>query len=185
MQIGPRTLIFIMLLLAMPIAAYMLMFKPLDERLSSAREEIRQKNEKLASLNTAMAGQKNLAEEIEKLKKALEFLQGKLPEEKEMDKVLKEVWQIAEKNGLNTKSVRSLKATYGASYSEQPIRMVIVGAFSPGFFNFLKEVEALPRLTRIAEMKIDKDEKTSGMVTADLVLTVYFERQSQKVAVAQ
>lgn len=185
MQIGPRTLIFIVLLLAMPIVAYLMLFQPMKENLEKAKAEIRQKNDKLASLNTAMAGQKNLTEEIEKLKKALEFLEGKLPEEKEMDKVLKEVWQIAEKNGLNTKSVRSLKAQYGASYSEQPIRMVIVGAFSPGFFNFLKEVEALPRLTRIGEMKIDKDEKTSGVVTVDLVLTVYFERQSQKVAVAK
>jgi len=41
--------------------------------------------------------------------------------------VLREVWQIAEKNGLTTKSVRTLKPVLGNDYSEQPMRMVITG----------------------------------------------------------
>jgi len=32
MQFGPRTLLFVILLLAMPIAAYMFMFKPLNQQ---------------------------------------------------------------------------------------------------------------------------------------------------------
>ena len=87
----------------------------------------------------------DLPSEIEKLRKAISFFEGKLPEEKEMDKVLREVWQIAEKNGLTTKSVRSLKPVAGNDYSEQPIRMVITGGFG-GYYNFLRDVEGLRAL---------------------------------------
>ena len=184
MQFGPRTLFSIVLLLAMQIAAYLFMFKPLNERKDQVVHDTQQKQEQLSALSTALARTKDLPGDIEKLQKAIAFLEAKLPQEKEMDGVLREVWQIAEKNGLNTKSVRSLKPVQSASYSEQPIKMIIVGSFSPGFFNFLRDVEQLPRLTRINEMHLVADEKNSGVVVAEVVLTIYFEA-GQKVAVAQ
>src|ERR1043166_2279563 len=107
MQFGPRTLFSIVLLLAMPIAAYMFMFKPIEKQRDDARDNIRMKKEQLSEVATALARTKDLPAEIEKLKKAIDFLEHKLPQEKEMDGVLNEVWKIAEKNGLNTKSVRT------------------------------------------------------------------------------
>ncbi len=185
MQFGPRTFFFVLLLLALPIAAYWFLFKPLTERENAAKLEIQDKSQQLQTLHQALAGRTGMKGEIEELRKAISFLESRLPEEKEMDKVLKEVWQLAEKHDLNTRSVRSLKVTQGANYSEQPIRMVIYGKLKEGFYPFLWEVEHLPRLTKISEMKIDAEEKT-GKVTADFVLTIYFEGTSQqKVAVAQ
>jgi type IV pilus assembly protein PilO len=184
MQFGPRTLLFVILLLAMPIAAYMLLFKPLNAQKDEALRDTQAKQQKLTELATAMARTKDLPAEIESLKKAIEFLENKLPEEKEMDKVLQEVTEKARTNKLNIKSVRNAKAVQGANYSEQQIKMVIEGSFYPGFFKFLSDVENLPRLTKINEMKIEADEKNNGAITADLTLTIYFEA-TQKVAVAQ
>ena len=185
MQFGPRTFIFVILLLAMPIASYLLMFKPLQKRKEEAATEMNDKRQQLQSMRKALAGKNSMQGEIDELRKAISFLESRLPEEKEMDKVLKEVWQLAEKHGLQTKSVRSMKVTQGPSYSEQPIRMVINGKLKEGFFPYLWEVEHLPRLTKISEMKIDLDDKT-GRVTADFILTIYFEPAGgQKVAVAQ
>jgi len=184
MQFGPRTLLFVILLLAMPIAAYLFMFEPLRERKDAAIHDIELKEKKLQQLSTAMAQTREREAELASLKKAIDYLQGKLPAQKEMDQVLKQIWEKAEKNGLNAKSVRSLKAIEGPNYSEQPIKMVIVGPFNPGFFKFLGEVEQMQRLTRINEMKIDADEKVNGVVTADIVMTIYFE-PAEKVAVVK
>jgi len=175
MQWGPRTLIFLVLLLALPVAAYFCMFQPQQEKLKLAQAEIKAKREKLVALEHATAEVKNLPGEIEKLRKAVSFFESKLPEEKEMDKVLREIWQIAEKNGLNVKSVRSLKAVWGADYSEQPIRMLIVGQFG-SFYSYLRSVEQLPRITRVSDMTLDKDPKIEGQMSAEFTLTVYFER---------
>jgi hypothetical protein len=56
-----------------------------------------------------------------------------LPKEMEMDKVLLKTTQLAQKDGLTTKSVRLLKIIDGPGYSEQPIKMVITGPMAKGF----------------------------------------------------
>ncbi len=122
--------------------------------------------------------------EIDKLRKAIGFLENKLPKETEMDRVLQDVWKAAKDNNLNIKSVRNAKPIENGSYAQQPIRMVVEGSFYPSFFKFLTTVESMDRLTKIGEMKIDTDEKSgNGAITADLTLTIYYE-SSQKVAVA-
>ncbi len=184
MQFGPRTLVFVLLLLAMPVAAWYYMFKPFDVHLAEIQQHTRDKSQMLDDLKKTTAQNRNMAADIDKLRKAIGFLEGKLPAEKEMDKVLKEVWQLAVKSGLNTKSVHSLKVEQGPNYSEQPIRMVITGPMKDGFYKFLSDVERLPRLTKIKEMKIEADEKVPGQVTVDMVLTIYFEA-ADKLAVAQ
>lgn len=118
------------------------------------------------------------------MKKAIAFLEGKLPVEKEMDKVLNEVWQLQQKSGLTTKSVHTLKVIQGGNYNELPIRIVTQGPMKDGFYKFLADVERLPRLTKVKDMKIESDEKNPGQVTVDMILTIYFEA-GQKLAVAQ
>ncbi len=146
--------------------------------------DIASKQQMLKDLEKAMANVRNLPEQIASLQKAIDFLEKKLPNAKEMDRVLNEVWEKAKDNNLNIKSVRNSKAIEGTSYSEQPIKMVIEGQFYPGFFKFLTDVEQMPRLTKINEMKLTADPKVPGVITAELTLSIYFEA-SQKVAVAQ
>ena len=73
-------------------------------------------------------GPYKLQEEIGEYNKAIDFFQSKLPPEKEMDKVLREVWQLAQANDLVTKGIRTLKrsgtltlADSSGPYAEQPI----------------------------------------------------------------
>ena len=175
MNTGIRSLLFFVLLISLMVFAYFLAFKPLQGARESVHRDTKLKQEKLAALRHATSEVKNLPEEIDKLRKAVNFFESRLPEEKEMDKILREVWQLAEKNGLNVKSVRSLTAIPSNDYSQQPIRMVIVGPFN-GFYNFLRAVEQLPRITRINEMVLAKDQKVEGQMSADFALTIFFER---------
>jgi Tfp pilus assembly protein PilO len=189
MQFGFRTLLFVMLLLGMLVLSYPLLFKPLNEQRDRAITETRQKQAKLASLDLATKTNDGLKGEIEKLRTAIAFLEGKLPKETEMDRVLQDVYKAAKDNNLNIRSVRNAKPIDGPTCSEQPIRMVVEGPFYPSFFKFLSTVEQLDRLTKIKEMKIDanpdkEDRSKAGNITADFVLTIYYE-SSQKVAVAQ
>ncbi len=184
MQFGFRTLLFVVLLLGMLVLSYPLLFKPLNEQREQAQAETKAKQQRLTDLAGAMRNNANLASEIDKLRTAISFLEGKLPKETEMDRVLQDVWKAAKDNNLNIKSVRNAKPIEGASYSEQPIRMVVDGPFYPNFFKFLSTVEQLDRLTKIKELKIETDEKTNGAITADFTLTIYYE-PSQKVAVAK
>jgi type IV pilus assembly protein PilO len=185
MQFGIRTILFVMLLVGMLIFSYAVLFKPLKQQRDDALADTRQKKERLEALSGTMKDNKDMTTEIDKLRTAIGFLEGKLPKETEMDHVLQDVWKAAKDNNLNIKSVRNGKSVEGTAYSQQPIRMVVEGPFHPSFFKFLSTVEGLDRLTKISDMKIDADEKsTNGSITADFTLTIYYEN-SVRTAVAQ
>jgi Tfp pilus assembly protein PilO len=185
MQFGLRTLIFMMLLVGMLIFSYVVMFKPLKKQRDDAIAETRLKKEQLDALSGTMRENANMASEIDKLRTAIGFLEGKLPKETEMDRVLQDVWKAAKDNDLNIKSVRNGAPVNGVTYSQQPIRMVVEGPFHPSFFKFLSSVEGLDRLTKITDMKIVADEKSNnGSISADFTLTIYYEN-SVRTAVAQ
>jgi Tfp pilus assembly protein PilO len=184
MQFGWRTFLFVVLLLGMLVLSYPLLFKPLKDQRELAVDETQKNQQKLRDLAGVMAKTENMDQDMEQLAQAIKLLESKLPAATEMDKVLQDVWQKAKDNNLSVKSVRNAKPVDGAMYSEQPIHMVIEGKFAPGFYKFLSQVEQMERLTKINEMKVDADQKNPGLITADFVLTIYYEG-SQKVAVAK
>jgi Tfp pilus assembly protein PilO len=108
------------------------------------------------------------------LKQAILFFESKLPQEKEIDKILKEVWQLAEQNALQAKTIKTLKTERAANYSEQPIEMVLAGDFN-GFYSFLLQLEKLPRITRITNMNLSKITEKEGTMQARLTLSIFFE----------
>jgi len=138
---------------------------------------------RLASLNQCTAGIEDLNHKISDLQKAISFFESKLPQEKEVDKVLKEVWQIAEANALQTKSIKTLKTERAASYSEQPIQMSLAGDFN-GFYAFLLQLEKLPRITRVTQMSMQKINDRDGEMQAQLTLSIFFEPDTNGAVVA-
>jgi len=192
MSSGLRTMVFVVLLLGILAASWLLMFKPQRDEIDRLNADTREKAEKLASLVAKTAGGRDLPAEIEKRRRAIEILDVKLPEQKEMADVLDTVWKTARANGLSNKSVRPMKTVAGDGFGEYSIRMVIVGPFGDpkepdkgGFYPFLRSVEEMKRITRISEMTIEKDPKNEGQMQADLLLTIYFENTKDGQAVAE
>lgn len=183
MNSGVRTFMLVALLVALPVASYIWMFKPRSQETARLREELRHKKEEV-SMVAAQLGESGILEETRKLKQALELFKQKLPESKELEKVILEICQIAKANGLTVKSFQALETVNREGYGEQTIRWKITGPFKPNYTAFLNKLENLPRITRINEMKVDADEKVTGTVNADFTLTIFFEN-SKTVAVAQ
>ena len=91
-----------------------------------------------------------------------------------LDKILKEVWQMAEANSLQTKTIKTLKSERNANYSEQPIQMSLGGDFN-GFYAFLLQLEKLSRITRVMQMDLQKISGRDGEMTAQMTLSIFFE----------
>lgn len=183
MQMGTRSLIYPALLVALLVLSYLLMFQPRMKEMERVRAQTKAKREKLVALEQTQAQARSRAEEIEKLKKAIAFFESKLPDEKEMDKILNVFWEQAEANGLTSKSIRQLKPEETQGYCRLPINMTMVGPWV-GLFKFFQSVENLPRVTQINQLKIEKDPKVEGIVSAEFTLTIFFEK-NKKVAVAK
>ncbi|MBN1846391.1 MAG: type 4a pilus biogenesis protein PilO [Sedimentisphaerales bacterium] len=175
MKIGFRELLFVLLLVAIPLGAYWWIFKPANERMEVQRCEIEAKAQKLASLQKALVGIKDLNEEVGKLQEAVLFFKAKLPKHHEIHRVLEQVTKIAESHRLDTKMFRTLKPTAGAAYSEQPIEMEVGGDFN-AFYQFLLDIEKLPRITKVRQLTLEKDKENEGTTKAELALSIYFDR---------
>src|SRR5260221_4720893 len=174
MKFGIRELLFLIVLMGLLASTYLFVFKKADEKRAALRQEIITKEHSLNELRQSTTGIDDLNSKIEDLRKAITYFESKLPQEKEFDKILREVSQMAEANSLQTKTVRTLKSERNAGYSEQPIQMSLTGNFN-GFYSFLLQLEKLPRITRITNMSLQKLQERDGEMQASLTLSIFFE----------
>ncbi len=114
------------------------------------------------------------------------MVEAKLPSAQDVEGLLEQAWQIARRNALTLVSVKSEKPVPAALYMEQPLKVVMEGQFD-GFYQFLLELENLPRITRIYQMTIEKASAKGGpedeglppgSMKAEFTLSIYFEPQT-------
>jgi Tfp pilus assembly protein PilO len=149
---------------------------PILKREAADRAVIQQRHEELVRLQETTRKIDNLKSEIDRLETALKTFEGRLPEDRKCDEVLGEVWKIAESHALTPRSVRTSPVESTARYSFQPVSLSVEGKFD-SFYEFLIGLERMPRLAKVRTMQIAKTPRTEGMVQADLLLDIYFEKK--------
>lgn len=184
MKLGLREAVFVVLLMAIPVVAWWSIFRPQAEVDRRTMQQIEAKRQSVAQLNatTAMIG--DMESEIAALERGIVALESKLPGEMEIDKVLREITRLAERNQLATPEFRVARERMGqpafadpdAPHVEQPIKLKLTGDYR-GFYAFLLSMEAQDRIMRIRDMTLKRPERMQeGFVEADLELAVFFER---------
>ena len=186
MRFGFRELIFLVVLLAVPVASWWYVFKPRNSEIAQARMEIEIKQVKLDKLREVAKRIDDIGLAIEQGREAVELIEAKLPNRDQVEDILANVWQLAKRNHLSLKSVKSEKPVPATLYMEQPLRVSMTGRFD-GFYQFLLEVENLSRITRVPRMKLERitetgglndDEFDTGLMRAEFTLSIYFEQPS-------
>ena len=119
MRFGTRELVFLLLLLAMPVAAYLFVFQPRHAQLEEARAEILVKQDKLEQLDRETEGRPSLGQDIDRLAEAIEMFETKLPAQREVEVILEEVWQLATSRDLAVRSVRTQRWKYIRHFSNE------------------------------------------------------------------
>jgi len=184
MRFGFRELVFLVVLLAVPVASWWYVFRPRNTEIAQARMEIEIKQVKLDKLREVAKRIDDIGLAIEQGREAVELIEAKLPNRDQVEDILEKVWQLAKRNHLNLKSVKSEKPVPATLYMEQPLRVSMTGRFD-GFYQFLLEMENLSRITRVPRMKLERITETrglndpefdTGMMTADFTLSIYFEQ---------
>ena len=153
MRFGLRELIFLVVLLSVPVASFVFVFKPRNDEIRQASREVELKTTKLDMLNQVNSRIDNLSEAIEEWREAVEVIESKLPDRQEIDKILEQIWNLTKSNRLEIISTETEPAVPAAAYMEQPLRIKIRGNFD-GFYQFLLDMEDLQRITRIHQLHI-------------------------------
>jgi len=174
MTSGFRKAMFSALLFGVAVVAYQRMIKPANSRLADTKGRLETKLAQLAKFGKAATAVDDLTKQLEQLEEAVKFFESKLPPKSQIHKVLKQVTVIAQKQGLKPKTIRTLKKKDNSGYIEQPLKMELVGNFS-SFYSFLLELEKLPRIIKIRELKLDKQIISEGQISADFIISIFFQ----------
>jgi len=178
-----RIVLLAFLLVAVLFMAWWFVLTPNNEKKRAMETEITDKQTKLRELNQAQGMVGNLESEIRSYENAIVWFQGKLPKEREIDRVLKEIWVLARQNDLAPKSVKPLErparnaqAPLPEFCAEQPILLELEGDFL-GLYKFMQAVETQPRIMRISMLELSRDTKQlPGQLKATLAMSIYFEK---------
>lgn len=185
-RFGMREFIFIGVLLAVPIASYFFVFSPRNAQIKAAKAEIAQKEARLGELRKLTGRISDLDSEIVQWGESIRRLEEKLPDQEGVDAILGQITQIAQENKLLVRSIKGDKAVDAAMAMELPLRTTVEGDFR-AFYKFLLGLEALPRITRIHQLKMSRaeamrgDDKPAapGAMKAEFVLSIYFDAGDQ------
>ncbi|MDX2146518.1 MAG: type 4a pilus biogenesis protein PilO [Planctomycetota bacterium] len=181
MRFGIRSIILLVILVLMPVLTWLWVLRPQNSRIEQARKDIAQKRELLAKLQQETARNNDLQKANESIRSAVFAIEERLPNEKEIDSVVRQITDLAVSAGLQSPAMKSNKPMQAALYKEQPLEIAMEGDFS-GFFTFLVNLERLPRITRIPDLKLRTQEKENAELKAEFTLSIYFqdeERQAQ------
>ncbi|MHC4363352.1 MAG: type 4a pilus biogenesis protein PilO, partial [Planctomycetota bacterium] len=102
-----RKVVFFVLLVGVACVAYLFMIKPANRHLAKQKTGLHAKMVQLAEFQKATAAAEDLTKQIEQLEEAIAFFESKLPPTSEIDKVLRDVTVIGEKQDLKPKTIRT------------------------------------------------------------------------------
>lgn len=182
MRFGLREFIFLIVLLAVPAVSLFYVFKPRNDEIGQALDEIKVKQTRLDKLAEVTSKIDDIGLAIEEGRESIALIEEKLPDQRDVEGIYEQIWQIATSNRLTVKSLKSEKPMPAGRYSEQPLKMLVEGSFD-GFYQFLLELENLPRITRVHQLTLERmtargaarSELTPGAMSAEFVLSIYFE----------
>ena len=176
MRFGPREYLLLLLILSLPVTSYLLVFAPQNREIAKTKAEISDKQKELSNLQEESRKSDGLIEANEKIRRDIESIEARLPTNKEIDSIVRQVSDLAVESGLAAPLINTEKSVSAASYMEQPINMVITGNFT-GFYDFLRKLEHLQRITRIHSMRIQRSDKVNGHMRADFTLSIYYQQE--------
>ena len=174
MVLGLRGLLILLIVVGMPVASYYLVFKPQNAEITSAKAEIEHKEALLLKLQEETARNADLVRANEEIQNSIKIIEARLPSNKEVDGLVRQVSELAVSCGLQPPGMRSLRPVPAALYMEQPIEIEVGGSFS-GFHSFLASLEKLPRITRIHDLKISAADREEYELKAQFTLSIYFQ----------
>ncbi|QDU33974.1 Pilus assembly protein, PilO [Poriferisphaera corsica] len=163
---------YILIILATPVLSYVFLFQPRAYEIQKIEDNIAGMNEQLQIFEASKKDIAELSDEIAKVEESLTRLKAKLPDQKNVENVLRNVWNIATKHNLETRNFRTDKIQNIDNYMRVPIEMTITGDFD-GYYEFLQQLESLPRIIKIPTMTIESLNNHDGTIQANIYLNVY------------
>jgi type IV pilus assembly protein PilO len=169
-----RKLVFLILVVGLAWAGHQYVIRPAQQSLCESKDRLKLNRMKLSEFEKTTNTAADLTKQLEQLRDAITFFEQKLPPTSEIYSVLEQITLIAQKQGLNPKSIRTLGQKQNSGYIEQPLEMKFEGNFT-AFYSFLLEIEKMPRIMKVRKLDVNKTRQIEGQISSDCIVSIFFQ----------
>jgi len=174
MRFRAREIFFVLAMIALFGCAYLMVFRQAAVQRASLRADMAAKQKSLSDLRRATAGADQLKLKVDALDAEMAAFETRLPMESELDLVVAKIASLANRSKVTVEATQSLATKSAEMYRERPVRFSLSGDFD-NLYTFLQQLEQLPHVMRITQLKLAKSDQHDGDARAEMTLSLYFK----------
>ena len=128
----------------------------------------------LESTETIDKTLRGFQKEIKIVQKKLNEFNKKLPKEKNIDEILKQITRASSRTGVHLGLIEPQEIMEGEMYKRFPVKLYLQGGFK-NCFHFFSQLESLPRILQLENLTMQSNEK-SGKLEIEMLLSAFIQK---------
>ena len=132
---------------------------------------LRESLKSTASVNQTL---KDIQQDITAVEQKLDEFNKRLPKEKNIDEILKQITHASSSTGIDLKSIEPLQIREGGIYNRFPIKLTLESSFE-NCFRFFLQLENLPRILQLETISMQADSR-SDTITTEMLLSAFIQK---------
>jgi type IV pilus assembly protein PilO len=152
---------------------YLFGYRPASHELKSLRQQIDSKQRTLEVSRVRAADLPAVAREVEYLQARLQRFDKKMPKQQNLDQFIRDVDRYSQDSALRNLVVQPGAVKRHELYAELPITLRFQGNF-PAVHSFLRQIEDMPRLTRVRSLQVRSRDGRGGTVDVELSTSIFY-----------
>jgi type IV pilus assembly protein PilO len=162
---------FILLFIAVQVAAYFLLWQAQTERIEKGRQDVAKQKETFLEKKRLAVNLESYKQQRQEIEQAFGALLKQLPNKSEMDALLIDINQAGLGRGLAFELFRpSEKENFTEFYAELPVNIKVTGNYHD-LGAFASDVAKMPRIVLLTDVKLDPPK--DGVLSMEAVAKTY------------
>jgi type IV pilus assembly protein PilO len=171
---------FILVFVAIQIAAYFLLWQAQTERIEKGRQDVARQKETFLEKKRLAVNLESYKQQRQEIEQAFGALLKQLPNKSEMDALLIDINQAGLGRGLAFELFKpSEKENFTEFYAELPVNIKVTGNYHD-LGAFASDVAKMPRIVLLTELKLDPPKE--GALSMEAIAKTYRYLDEEEVA---
>ena len=172
-----RYISLLILLVSVPMAAWVMAYKPINNAVAETASDIRVHTSRLANFPELNGQYRDMIAMMSDIEEATEIALKSIPNTPEAEAWLGQVSDIAKKHKLTMKSITTSGSKDSGEYGIMPIDLSIAGSFE-SMYAFIQSLEQMDRLLSIDRMSIRRE--SVNRLDVRFVIHLIFHNQEEQ-----
>jgi type IV pilus assembly protein PilO len=160
-----------------------LTFAQAEQERAATLAQIAAKQRAIAQMRQATAGIEEVHAKVANLSRAVSLVESRLVPERSLDRAVKDIWQMADADSLQTQAIQPLAIVRRGNCGEQPVELKLTGDFR-AFYAFMLQLEKMPQLLHVTHMELQRLPDTNGGMAARLIVGIFYQPETGETASA-